>query len=487
MQLWDHQRAVVDFSRDKDGVLIWHGMGSGKSLSTIAIIDDTQEDLVLILCPKTVIKTWHKEFEKYAQIKDDIEFSLCAPLTGTVAKKAKTIDKFIKYQPQTNRQLVKVVILNYEAVWRPGLGPILDQYGTVRDKGLLKKINWGVVVADETQKIKSPGSKVSRFVSQLKANKRLALSGTPTPNSPLDIYAIYRFLDKRIFSIPMPNGKYSLSYQRFKLKYAEWGGFENRQVVNYINQEDLNKKVYSIAHRIKTEDVVELPAFQHINVEVDLGRNARRAYEAFKKEALIQFENGEDLTAANVLTKYLRLAQIASGSVVDDTGTEHIVDQAKIEAVKDLVLGIEEPIVIFTRFKSEVTRLKKMISGLKRSDGIERTVCELTGSRDERDKFVSGEADIICVNLQAGGAGVNELVRARYGIYFSTGYSSGDYEQSLARIRRPGSDVTKTVMYYHITATNTIDEIIMSAIERKMDLIEAVLYDFSKDVMSSAA
>ena len=84
-------------------------------------------------------------------------------------------------------------------------------------------------------------------------------------------------------------------------------------------------------------------------------------------------------------------------------------------------------------------------------------------------------------DLQAGGAGVNELVRARYGIYFSTGYSSGDYEQSLARIRRPGSNLEKTVVYYHITALNTIDEIIMAAIQRKMDLIEAVLKDFGRE------
>jgi len=887
MELWEHQEDVRAFARDKDGVLIWHGMGAGKSFSAICIMEDVEAKNVLILCPKTVIKTWVDQFEKYIEINPSANFSLFAPTKGSIKKKAKDIEKFLNYRPG---QKTKVIVLNYEACWRPGLGPVKDKYKNITGNGLLKKLDWDIIACDECfiantpidtpygsvhiqdlkpgdkiygydhkknkivttlvketminqvpsshlceiagliptkghpfyvgskytpagllndtnflykrnehgikpvklqnlrqtthdktnqkmefkqkgkskqawsflqsflffkgnkkssgnnrsnienmgkenrhpskakmyglpntinnktntcsfkketkvkkrnngsllqpflfskvenesaessskdihkrskqeiidknagdleqiwlktersspckgefsgesiykkqrrntqksshhseknglsvlkwwqwawlnkatrniiqsikeiipraymgngtnfhqllaripkgtslqnrhceptqkgrnrsrwpdssilsrsnerskkdkgfnfqrldsneiqeqrnpggcnksvavynietgtnnyfangilthncQKIKAPGSKVSIFVSKLRGQKRLALSGTPFPNSPLDTFAIYRFLDKSIFEHINNKGKRSLTYQQFKMKYAEWGGFEQRQVVKYINQQELNEKVYSIAHRIRTEDVVELPDFQHIFIECNLNAGARRAYDAFKKEAVIQFQNGEELSAANVLTKYLRLAQIASGTVKDDAGNEHLVDDSKLRALKTLLLGIDEPVVIFTRFKAEVTQIKEMIGKFRREGERERVVAELTGDKDERDKFASGEAEIIVVNLQAGGTGVNELVRARYGIYFSTGYSSADYEQSLWRIRRPGSDVTKKTLYYHITARGTIDELIMQAIERKMDLIEAVLRDFSKDIILQAA
>lgn len=485
MALWHHQDNVRVFTYDKDGVLIWHGMGSGKSFSTISIIHEIGEGPILITCPKTCIKTWVKEFEKYSEMVGDIGlFSLCVPTKGTVKQKAAKIRKHLNYAPDRK---IKVVILNYEAIWRPGLGNSINKAKNIRDKGLLKEIKWSVVIADECQKIKAHNSKVSKFIATLESKKRLCLSGTPFPNSPLDAFGIYRFLDKTIFGIVMPNGKTSLTYQRFKLRYAEFGGFENRQVINYINQEELNQKVYSIAHRVRSEDVIELPEFQHVFLECDLGPTARRAYDAFKQEAIIEFSNGQELTASNILTKYLRLAQIASGTVLDDSGVEHLVDKSKLDTLKDLITGIDEPIVIFTRFRAEVRQIREMIEALPKEGERERKVAQLTGGVDERDMFQSGEAEIIIVNLQAGGAGVNELVRARYGIYYSTGYSSGDYEQSLWRIRRPGSDVAKTVFYYHIVARNTLDEVIAEAIQKKMDLVESVLRDFSKDVIPLAA
>ncbi len=467
MELWTNQKEGIDFSKNKPGTLLWWGMGSGKSLGTIAIAKDIKAKTILIVCPKKVVATWQAEFDKHVKN----EFTIIAPQKGTVIKKSKKTKLAMEYK---NNSKPKVLILNYESVWREGFGPVKDKWGNIKDKGIIKKIKWDLIVADEAQKIKAPGSKVSRFMSFLAAKKKIALSGTPFPNSPLDAYGIYRFLDKTIFGT---------SFQRFKMRYAILGGFENRQVVDFINQKELTKKVHSIAHRIKTEDVVELPDFQHIFIKCELGAKARKAYDAFKKDAIISFQSGVELTAANALTKYLRLAQIASGTVKDDLGNEHLIDTSKIDTLKELLLGIDEPVVIFTRFKAEVKQIKTMIKKFKKEGERERIFAELTGEIDERNKFASGEAEIIIVNLQAGGAGVNELVRARYGIYFSTGYSSGDYEQSLWRIRRPGSDITKKTLYYHITAKHTIDETIMKAIETKMNLVEAILDDFKTEIL----
>lgn len=481
MQLWQHQKDVRKFARDKDGVLVWHGLGSGKSLSTCAIVDDMVPEAnqfrALIICPKVCVPTWQKEFEKYGEI-SGTKFVICAPIKGSVKKKATLVQKFLNRKSKVEN---KVVILNYEAVWRPGLGATRDKHKNITDPGVLKKYKWDAIVCDEVQKLKTPGSKVSMFLSQLgkKAKKRLGLSGTPFA-TPLDVYAIYRFLDPDIFKT---------TNQRFKMRYAEWGGFEGRQVVRYINQEELSQRTHSIAHRVRSEDVIELPEHQHIFLECELSTQARKAYDRFKREAVLEFANGKELTAANILTKYLRLAQIASGTIKDDAGHSHLIDTAKIDTLRELLLSInhDEPVVIFTRFKHEVTQIKDMIGKFQRQGERPRVVAELTGDKDERKMFQSGEADTIVVNLQAGGAGVNELVRARYGIYFSTGYSSLDFEQSMGRIRRPGSDLAKTVFYYHIMAANTIDAIIANAIQKKIDLVEAVLKEFSTDCLQNAA
>lgn len=474
MSYWKHQKEGIEYVRDKDGALLWWGMGSGKSYTTIGICRDQQSQKTLIVCPKSVIPTWINEFKKHT----NDEFTIIAPMTGSVKKKAEHIEKLINNHRDPKP---KAVILNYESIWRPGTGHTYHPKNKklIQDKGLLRSIAWDLIVCDEGQKIKAPGSKVSLFLKLLAKNakKRLVLSGTPFPNGPLDAYGIYRFLDIDIFGS---------RFNAFRLKYAEMGGFENRQVVKYINQEELNKKVYSIAHRVETEDVVELPDSTDIFVDVELSPKARKLYNEFHKEMVYEFSSGTELTAANVLVKQLRLAQIASGTVKDDDGKEHIVDTAKLDALEELIVQIDEPCVIFTRFRSEVTQIRKMIEGLGKKGERPREVYQIAAGIDERDKFAAGTKDEICVvNLQSGGTGLNELVRARYGFYFSTGYNTGDFLQSKARIKRPGSDLSKKVLYYHIMAKNTIDVTIKNAIQRKINITEAVLQDFSKKSVAS--
>lgn len=102
-----------------------------------------------------------------------------------------------------------------------------------------------------------------------------------------------------------------------------------------------------------------------------------------------------------------------------------------------------------------------------------RTSGELSGERDQWEAFQFGEAfDVLAVQIQAGGVGVN-LTRAAYAIYYSVGFSLGDYLQSLARIHRPGQ--TRPVTYYHLVASGTIDERVYAALQARQDLVEAVL------------
>jgi SNF2 family DNA or RNA helicase len=469
MELWPHQKTAVGFIENNNGCLLYHGMGAGKSKSAIEALKKIGAQKSIIICPKQVIKTWIKQFAIHA----DNEFDLIAPLTGTVNKKAQEIEHRLnnKRDPRP-----KVVIINYESVWRSGLGHTYKQIGKrkkiITDKGLIRKTNWDAIVCDEAHKIKAPGSEVSMFMKMLVQNsvRRIGLTGTPMPNSPLDIYGIYRFLDPDIFGT---------SFQRFRMRYAVMGGFQDKQVMDYINQDELNRKIFSIAHRVKTEDVLKLPDFKDIYIDVQLSKEGEKLYREFLAETIFEFQNGEELTAANAMVKNLRLAQIASGIVTDDAGNEHMVDTSKLEMLKELISNIDEPIVVFTRFRVEVREVRKMVEAMVKA-GEKKGVCQIASGIDERDKFESGEADVAIINEQAGGTGLNELVRARYAFYYSIGYSLGNHEQSRARIRRPGSDLTKDVLYYYLIAEGTIDEVIKQALENKRNTIEAVVEYFAR-------
>lgn len=258
------------------------------------------------------------------------------------------------------------------------------------------------------------------------------------------------------------------------------GGFENRQVMEFVNQDELNKKIFSIADRVKTEDVLKLPGTKDFYIDVQLSKEGAKLYNEFLKETIVEFQNGEELTAANAMVKNLRLSQIASGIVTDDAKNEHMVDTSKLEMLKELISNIDEPIVIFTRFRVEVREIRKMVEKMIKSGEKTCGVCQIASGTDEREKFESGEADIAIVNVQSGGTGLNELVRARYAFYYSLGYGLGDYQQSKARICRPGSDVSKDVLYYHLIAEGTIDEVIQKALENKKDIIDAVVEYFAR-------
>ena len=461
MGLWNHQKEAINFQKDKQGVLLNHGMASGKTRTAIGICQSKKHKRILVVSPVTVMQTWVDEFKNFT----GNEFAVLPLTKGSVSKKAEQASKFLKTRPKEK----KVVVTNYESAWRPGLGPKRNKYKRILDQGVLKSTEWDIIICDECHKIAAPGSNASKFFASLsqpkdgKNTEYIGLTGTPCEDSPLEIYGIFRFLDRSIFGT---------SFFNFKHRYAEYGGFQNYEVLRYINMDDFKQKFDSISHTVKTDDVVELPDIVHRDLSCELSPKAMKMYREFQEELLYEF-NDSVLSAENVLVKGLRLAQIASGVVMDDEGNEHMIDNAKINAMKDIVDGLskDEPIVVFGRFKAEISRAKEILE--PKSKKALKRVSELSGSKNELQEWKDGKTQIICVNIQAGGAGV-DLSRARYTIYLSTGYSRKQYLQSLARTRRPGSDLKKKIIYYHINAVGTIDYQIIRALEKKEKVSDVI-------------
>ena len=142
------------------------------------------------------------------------------------------------------------------------------------------------------------------------------------------------------------------------------------------------------------------------------------------------------------------------------------VDTAKEGLLRDILEDLDEPVVVFARFRHDLDTVHAAAAGLHRNS------LELSGRVNQLAAWQAGEAPVLAVQTQAGGVGI-DLTRARVAIYYSLGLSLGDHLQSQARLHRPGQ--TRTVAYYYLLAENTIDGKVFKALEARQDVIEALL------------
>jgi SNF2 family DNA or RNA helicase len=433
-------------------------MGTGKTKTTIDAIDYCNEDLILILCPKSVIPVWTAEFAKHGTRGAEV-----VELSGdTVKERAKVVRNRIAARKETGasssttgpRQSSPLVfVVNYEAAWRKPLG---DE---------LLKHQWDRVVLDESHRIKDPKGKASKWCEKLSpcAKVRTLLTGTPMPHSPLDIFAQYRFLDPAIFG---------RSFTRFRARYAVMGGYQGKEVTGFQNMEELNRLTYQCALRCRKDDVLDLPPATHITRPVELGAEARRVYNDLASTMEADVRSGE-ITVSNALVRLLRLQQVTGGFVkADDRPDVERIDAAKADALAEIMdeLDQHEPLVVFCRFHGDIQQV------LDTARGAGREAYELSGRAGQLGAFRATAKDgaVLAVQIQAGGVGI-DLSFVRYCVLWSVGFSLGDYEQAIARVHRQGQ--TRNVTYLHLTADDTIDETIRKALDERRDLVESVLED----------
>jgi len=245
-------------------------------------------------------------------------------------------------------------------------------------------------------------------------------------------------------------------------------------VVAFRDLNDLHERMYTRTFRCRTEDVLELPEATDVDRYCDLEPGARAVYESLKDELIAELEQGT-VTADNALVKLLRLAQVANGTVKDDEGEQRETGTEKAsvlgEVLEELRAGYEEqqePVVVFCRFWTDLDAVHRTAQGLG------YTTAELSGRRNDLAGWQQGCADVLAVQLQAGGVGV-DFTRARYCIYYSHSYSLGDDEQSRARVHRPGQ--TRPVLYIHLIVRDTVDELVRAALQRKHEVVSYVVDD----------
>jgi len=445
---WRHQIEAFRFAMERllrgaGATLLALEMGVGKTLVALMVLAALAARRILICCPLRVVPVWQQQIERH----------LALPLivvtlddnAGSVANKKKLAEEKLRLAEATGRPLV--VIINYDSVWR---APFAEW---------AEKQHWDLIIADESHRLKAPGGKASLAFKRLRsrARARLALTGTPLPHSPLDAYAQFRFLDPSIFGP---------SFAAFRQKYAVMGGFQKKQVTGFQHLDELEALMRTITFRV-SKDVLDLPPETHVTFECDLSAEALRVYRDLEEDFVAEVRDGR-VTAANAMVKLLRLQQVAGGWVKTDDGQYRRIDSAKQKLLADTLedIGAGEPVVVFCRFHADLDAVHEAA----KTAGFQSL--ELSGRRDELACWQSGEAQVLAVQISAGGVGV-DLTRARYSIYYSLSFSLGEYDQALSRVHRPGQ--TRPVEHIHLVARNTVDVKIMRALEARAEVVESVL------------
>ncbi len=448
MQLWQHQQDALAAIGDAPGYMLAMDMGTGKSAVAIAALEQRGCASVLILCPKSVASVWPGQFAKHA----GQNWQVTVLADKSMDKRRKQLRAALASPARP-----RVIIVNYDVL----------PYSLGKDiEALSRQRQFDALVLDESHRLKSARGKQSRAASRIadRIPFRLGLTGTPMPHSPLDVYAQFRALDKRI---------YGTSHAAFRSRYAVMGGYQNHQVVAYQHLDDLHERMYRVTYRCRANEVLDLPPAVDMTRTCTLEKATRQAYDSMADDLIAAVKQGI-ITADNALVKLLRLAQIVNGHATTEDGDSVSLGTEKRDLLGDVLddlhgdytLTQQEPVVVFTRFRPDLRAIREVAADKGLRHG------ELSGRANDLQQWHDGKLDLLAVQLQAGGVGI-DLTRARYCIYYSHDFSLGNDEQTRARVHRPGQ--TRTVTYIHLVAEGTIDETIRKALERRADVVEAVL------------
>ncbi len=434
-------------------------MGTGKTLTSIATMGAMYQmgaiEKVLIVAPTSVCPVWPKDIAEYANFRCKV-----GVLTGTKDHRLRELEA-VKHYPLKG---LKVAVINYESTWREGLFEALKEWEP------------DLIIADESQRIKTHDAQQSKAMHQLGdiAKYKLILSGTPVQNNAIDIFSQYRFLDPTVFG---------MNYYAFRGRYAIMGGFNQKQIIGYRDLDSLIKKEYSIAYRVTKEEALDLPEQTFLTRNIPLEGKYKNLYQKIKRDSFAELENGGQVTAPTVLTKLLRLQQFTGGFIQPDDGLKpEFVFDGKLLALEDIiddyVSGEGKKLVIFCRFRPEIDLITKLIQ--KKKIGMQAIYGDI--KIEDRGPIVDDfqknpKTMIFLAQIDTAGLGIT-LTAADTCVYYSANFNYAAYSQSLARIHRIGQRNTCT--YIHLVVEHTIDSDIYKALERKEDLANTVVDDWRR-------
>ncbi len=447
---FQHQLEAAKFIEGEHPVALFDEQGLGKSKEIIdGLLSDMEFGFIdgaLIICKKTLLKTWENEIKKHTHLN-------FTNLTGEKFKRKKEFLKFSHFY-----------LINYESL--------------TQEEFLIKsllKIRKLAIVLDESHRIKNPESIVTKSIFRIKdlSKKRIIITGTPVANRPEDLWAQFYFLD---------NGKtLGNNYAEFKKRYSIKISM-GETIINETKLLELKKKIMRFSVR-RTKDKIKdkLPQKIYKEYYTKLIGKQKKLYNQIKDELFAEIKkmSGEVIIDKinSIFKKMLRLIQITSNPYLIDKSYNEVPSKFKIidKLVKEII-NKNCKIIIWTSFIDNILILKRryrnynsliLYGGMKIKD------------RNKVVEWFQNDSDykVLIANPAAAKEGLT-LTAANYTIYLDRNFSSIDYIQSQDRIHRFSQ--TKKCYIIKIIAKETIDEYVDELITKKNQIAKLIQGDIVK-------
>ena len=463
-----HQMTALEKSWKKKVFAYFMEMGTGKTkvaIDNIAMLyDHGKINGALIIAPKGVYKNWYSQ-EIPTHLPDHIEPTTVLWQSLINKTQQQKLDTLFK----TGHDL-HILVMNVEA--------FSTKKGVDFAARFLNSHNTYMAI-DESTTIKNPGAKRTKNIVALgKAAKyRRILTGSPVTKSPLDLYKQCEFLDEYLLD--------HSSYYTFRTRYAimrkaMFNGRSVEIVVGYKNLGELSDKLKPFSYRVLKDDCLDLPKKTFMKRVITLSAEQDKLYKQMKQMALAQL-NGKMVTSASALTQLMRLHQITCGHFKADDGSIQTIKNNRLSEIMELLEEVEGKAVIWAHYQYDVHELVKHISKKYGEDSVV-TYYGLTPQEKRQDNIKRFQDDPKCRFLvgtpSTGGYGIT-LTAASTMIYYSNGYDLEKRQQSEARIDRIGQE--KPMTYIDIICEDTVDERIVKALRKKINIATEIMGEQLKE------
>ena len=438
---YEYQRYATDYILQRPISAILLDMGLGKSVITLTAIFDLALDSflirkVLVIAPLRVARdTWQAEIRKW----DHLRGLKYAVAIGTAAERRAAL-----------MQQADVYLMNRENVkW------------LVQESGL--PFDYQMVVIDELSSFKSHRSERFKALRRVRpsVHRIVGLTGTPSPNGLMDLWAQIGILD-----MGQRLGRYIGGYRE---RYFVPDKRNQQMVFSYKPKHGAEDAIYErisdIAISMKSMDYISMPELVVNSAEVVMSTEEMALYRKLKKDLILPFEDG-DIDAASAVGLSNKLLQMANGAVYDENGSVKRIHDRKLDALEDLIEAANgKPVLIAYWFKHDLQRIQGRFGAIK------------IDTAKDIERWNNGEIPVAVMHPASAGHGLNLQAGGSTLIWFGLTWSLELYQQTNARLWRQGQK--ETVVIHHIVTKGTIDEDVLAALSRK-ETGQAALIDAVK-------
>jgi len=462
MKPYAHQMTALEKSWNRETYAYFMEMGTGKTkvlIDNLAMLyDKGKVDGALIVAPKGVIGTWYNQ-ELPTHLPDHIENVTVLWQPNITKKQQENLNSL--FEPEES---LHILIMNVEALsttkGRDFAAKFLSSHNTL-------------MAIDESTTIKNPGAKRTKNILKLSedAKYRRIMTGSPVTKNPLDLYSQCEFLSPWLLDFT--------SYYAFRNRYAEMKtlhlhGRSVQVVDKFKNLGELSDQLKGFSYRVLKEDCLDLPDKIYMKRNIKLSPDQKKLYLQMKETALANL-NGKQVTTVNALTQLMRLHQITCGHFTSDDGSTQPIVNNRIDELMDVLEETEGKAIIWAHYQYDITEIIKAIVkeygpgsvvdyyGLTPQDERQPNIKKFQD--DPRCRFMVGTPS-------TGGYGIT-LTAANTVIYYSNGYDLEKRLQSEDRAHRIGQQ--KSVTYVDLICDETVDEKIVEALRKKINIASEVL------------